>query len=249
MSDEVLVWLSVCSEVQTVCIWSSWCHCIPKPRHLMRHLNPDWFLPFSYRLTLVVLGKRPLTDVVVVVVPAYVICTYLNTRTKPAMVNRSWCLALETGLCNMAFSRYSSVSMVVRTGALLTMIARVPCFYSVTNTRLHGRRTWRRQMPWIEATFHRQLEYEDDRATASFLNPTRRWSRPWNTSRSCCLRAEKTPANHALITSVHCTNHTPITSVHCTNHTPITTVHCTNHTPITTVHCTNHTLITTVHCT
>jgi len=22
---------------------SSWCHCIPKPRHLLPHLNPDWF--------------------------------------------------------------------------------------------------------------------------------------------------------------------------------------------------------------
>jgi len=65
LSDEVLVWfiiiiikgiyiaqvrkghkcaratnvLSVWSEVQIVCIWSSWCHCIPKPYHL----NPDWF--------------------------------------------------------------------------------------------------------------------------------------------------------------------------------------------------------------
>jgi len=26
--DEVLVWLSVCSEVQIVCMWSSWCHCL-----------------------------------------------------------------------------------------------------------------------------------------------------------------------------------------------------------------------------
>jgi len=28
-SDEVLVWLSVWSEVQMICIWSSWCHCQP----------------------------------------------------------------------------------------------------------------------------------------------------------------------------------------------------------------------------
>jgi len=28
-SDEVLVWLSVWSEVQMICIWSSWCHCHP----------------------------------------------------------------------------------------------------------------------------------------------------------------------------------------------------------------------------
>ena len=25
------------------CTWSSWCHCVPKPHHLLPHLNPDWF--------------------------------------------------------------------------------------------------------------------------------------------------------------------------------------------------------------
>jgi len=29
LSDEVLVWLSVYSKVQMLCIWSSWCHCHP----------------------------------------------------------------------------------------------------------------------------------------------------------------------------------------------------------------------------
>jgi len=29
LSDKVLVWLSVWSEVQMICIWSSWCHCHP----------------------------------------------------------------------------------------------------------------------------------------------------------------------------------------------------------------------------
>jgi len=43
LSDEVLVWLSVWSEVQIVCMWSSWCHCIPKPHRLLPHSNPDWF--------------------------------------------------------------------------------------------------------------------------------------------------------------------------------------------------------------
>jgi len=41
----VLMWLSVWSEVQIVCILSSGCHCIPKPHHLLSHLNPDWFYP------------------------------------------------------------------------------------------------------------------------------------------------------------------------------------------------------------
>jgi len=27
---------------------------IPKPHHLLSHINPDWFLPFWYRLTQVV---------------------------------------------------------------------------------------------------------------------------------------------------------------------------------------------------
>jgi len=29
LSDEVLTWLSVWSEVPVICIWSSWCHCHP----------------------------------------------------------------------------------------------------------------------------------------------------------------------------------------------------------------------------
>jgi len=48
------------SEVQIVCIWSSWCDCqsaIPKPHHLcLCHLNPD-ILPFWYWLTQVVLER------------------------------------------------------------------------------------------------------------------------------------------------------------------------------------------------
>ena len=29
LSDGVLTWLSICSEVQMICIWSSWCYCQP----------------------------------------------------------------------------------------------------------------------------------------------------------------------------------------------------------------------------
>ena len=49
----MLVWLSAWSEVQIVCMWSSWCHCIPNPHHLLSRLNPDWFYQ-------VVVEKRPL---------------------------------------------------------------------------------------------------------------------------------------------------------------------------------------------
>ena len=55
-SGGVLVWLSVWSQVQT-CIRPSWCHChslSPAP------VKSRLFLPFWYRLTQVVLEKRPL---------------------------------------------------------------------------------------------------------------------------------------------------------------------------------------------
>ena len=57
-SDEVLVWLSVCSEVQIVCMWSSWCRCHPKPHHLLPHLNPDWFTFLVLFCSLAVLHPR-----------------------------------------------------------------------------------------------------------------------------------------------------------------------------------------------
>ena len=43
-------WHQNWSEVQTVCIWFSWCHCIPKPNHLLP-LKSRLVLPFWYWLT------------------------------------------------------------------------------------------------------------------------------------------------------------------------------------------------------
>ena len=37
------------SEVQIVCVWSSWCHCFPKPQNLLPHLNPDWLTRLSWK--------------------------------------------------------------------------------------------------------------------------------------------------------------------------------------------------------
>jgi len=55
----VLAWLSVWSEVQT-CIWPSWCHCRPKTPSSLASFESRLVLPFWYRLTQVVLEKRPL---------------------------------------------------------------------------------------------------------------------------------------------------------------------------------------------
>jgi len=54
LSDEVLVWLSVWSEVQMICIWSSWCHCHPSS---FVSLKSRMVLPFWYWLTQVFLEK------------------------------------------------------------------------------------------------------------------------------------------------------------------------------------------------
>jgi len=55
-SGGVLAWLSVWSEVQT-CIWLSWCHCHSLS---LAPVKSRLVLPFWYRLTQVVLERRPL---------------------------------------------------------------------------------------------------------------------------------------------------------------------------------------------
>ena len=73
LSDGVLVWLSVWSEVQIVCIWSSWCHCHPKTPSSIASFKSRLVLSSWYRLTQVVLEK---TGVVVVVVVEYWLSWY-----------------------------------------------------------------------------------------------------------------------------------------------------------------------------
>jgi len=52
LSGEVLAWLSVWSEVQMICIWSSWCHCHPIISCSSKIQNG---LPFCCQLTQVVM--------------------------------------------------------------------------------------------------------------------------------------------------------------------------------------------------
>ena len=64
LNGELLVWLSVWSEVQT-CIWPSWCHC-----HSLSFasVKSSLVLPFWYWPTWVVLEKGPLNGCVCVCV-------------------------------------------------------------------------------------------------------------------------------------------------------------------------------------
>jgi len=54
MSGGVLVWLSVWSEVQMICTWSSWCHCRPIISCSSKIQNG---LPFWCQLAQIVLEK------------------------------------------------------------------------------------------------------------------------------------------------------------------------------------------------
>jgi len=54
------MWLSVWSKVQIVSIWSSWCYCTQKTPSLLASFKSRHVLPFWYRLTQVVVEKRPL---------------------------------------------------------------------------------------------------------------------------------------------------------------------------------------------
>ena len=60
-SDEVLVWLSVWSEVRIVYVWSSWCHCHPKTPSFLVSFKSGLVSSFLYRVTHVVLKKTPLS--------------------------------------------------------------------------------------------------------------------------------------------------------------------------------------------
>jgi len=43
-----MAWLSVCSEVQMICIWSSWCHCQPIISHFIKIEDGLTFLVPAY---------------------------------------------------------------------------------------------------------------------------------------------------------------------------------------------------------
>jgi len=68
LSGEVVSWLSVCSEVQVICKWSSWCHSYPIISCSSKIQNGFWC-----RLTQAVLEKRPLNGC-----SSSCLCTYTS---------------------------------------------------------------------------------------------------------------------------------------------------------------------------
>jgi len=65
----------------------SWYHCIPKPHHLLPHLNPDWFYFSGTGLCRLFWKRGHKTGVVVVVV---VVATNTDSGCSYRMINVKW---------------------------------------------------------------------------------------------------------------------------------------------------------------
>jgi len=76
LSGEVLAWLSVWSEVQMICMWSSWCHCHPIISCSSKIQND---LHFWCRLTQVSWNKGNWMNVVVIVIVVVVVVPHVLT--------------------------------------------------------------------------------------------------------------------------------------------------------------------------
>ena len=88
-SDEVPVWLSVWSEVQTICIWFGWCHCHPVISCFGKIQNG---LSFWYRPTQVVLGKKAVKRLCVCVLDKTQLtsCKKLRAKLDTPIQNTHW---------------------------------------------------------------------------------------------------------------------------------------------------------------
>jgi len=86
LSDGVLAWLSVWSEVQT-CIWFSWCHCHSLS---LASVKSRLVLPFWYRRTRVVLDKGSLNRCVYVCIVIIIVSKMLIYSSSRIAVNVVW---------------------------------------------------------------------------------------------------------------------------------------------------------------
>ena len=111
----VLAWLSVWSEVQMICIWSSWCHC---------HLIISCFIKIQIGL--------------IFLVPAYPGCPE-KEAVKCLSVCLSVCLSyLYTSLCN----RLDSAGLPQNRGILLAVRMRCIVWEGYILSVIKGKRTF-----------------------------------------------------------------------------------------------------------
>ena len=107
LNDEVLAWLSVCSEVQMICIWSSWCHCHPIISCFIKIQVGVTFLLLAYpdrpgkeaiKLLSVMSGKKPtVTTKTIQTWTVSELSVFYHTDLIPFMLQH-WSLQWQTGM-------------------------------------------------------------------------------------------------------------------------------------------------------
>ena len=88
-----------------VCIWSSWRHCHPKTPSSLASFKSRLVLPFWYRLTQVVLEKRPLNGCSSIVTSERTTITSINqTNNKPQQLyDTAWQGPLQFSASSYSF--------------------------------------------------------------------------------------------------------------------------------------------------
>ena len=118
-------WLSVWSEVQT-CTWPSWCHCHSLS---LASVKSRLVLPFRYRLTQVVPGKRPLDVCVLVLLLLMCDCETDRQREMTMCWDEacSQCPLHHQSRTTSPLTEESRQSSCRKLAPLLSASARLPC--------------------------------------------------------------------------------------------------------------------------
>ena len=157
-----------------------WCHCIPKPRHLLPHLDPDWFY---------LSGTGCLTGVVVVVafvcsisLPSVLWCCWLGGRkgTEPAKhwVVGCWRGYLSGARCRLAYGSAAQLMPLPLTVSCVSKIQTGFTFLLPANLGSPGQRAVKRWCVCMLYVVYIQLLHCFGRTATGVDTAVRRKTKP-----------------------------------------------------------------------
>ena len=142
-----VVWLSVWSEVQIVCIWSAGASAIPKPHHLFS-FKSRLVLPFWYQLTHIVLERRPFNwcnvAVVVFKIPENcleLLCSVFTVHFTPCVVV-SW---HRSGTDDWSYNGAVQVCLLLLQWCLCCVLCRQWKLWVTVKCSKQPRNRWKKQ--------------------------------------------------------------------------------------------------------
>ena len=180
-----------------VCIWSSWCHCIPKPHYLLPHLHPDWFYLSGDGLPKLSRNRQLIGCSSVVV---HLLSHLPSRQCDSAIFSRGYNNEGKERVRRRCLCRYWTVSWVEWRSCGL-------CF----------RRRRENPVP-TDQTHHRRRWRDRRRLNAG------RWLHPDDCSPAGSVHSPNTPSSTAIDRSIYPDDCSPAGSVHSPN-TPSSTFH------------------------